>query len=54
VANAVIEIMKLLPVRTYTIMVDNGKEFADHEFIAMGMNADVCFAHPCSSCESID
>ncbi len=34
VADAVIELMKLLPVRTHTITADNGKEFADHERIA--------------------
>ena len=51
VADAVIELMKSLPVRTYTITADNGKEFADHERIAKVLNADLYFAHPYSSWE---
>ena len=51
VADAVIELMKLLPVRTHTITADNGKEFADHERIAKVLNADLYFAHPYSSWE---
>jgi IS30 family transposase len=51
VADAVIELMKLLPVRTHTITADNGKEFADHERIAKVLNTDLYFAHPYSSWE---
>jgi IS30 family transposase len=51
VADAVIELMKSLPVRTHTITADNGKEFADHERIAKELNTAVYFAHPYSSWE---
>jgi IS30 family transposase len=51
VADAVIELMKSLPVRTHTITADNGLEFADHERIAKELNTDVYFAHPYSSWE---
>jgi len=51
VADAVIELMKSLPVRTHTITADNGKEFADHEHIAKELNTDIYFAHPYSSWE---
>ena len=51
VADAVIELMKLLPVRTHTITADNGKEFADHERIAKELKTDVYFAHHYSSWE---
>jgi IS30 family transposase len=51
VANAVIELLKSLPVRTHTITADNGKEFADHERIARDLRTDVYFAHPYSSWE---
>jgi IS30 family transposase len=51
VADAVIELMKSLPVRTHTITADNGKEFADHERIARDLRTNVYFAHPYSSWE---
>jgi len=51
VADAVIELMKSLPVRTHTVTADNGKEFADHERIANELNTDIYFAHPYSSWE---
>jgi len=51
VADAVIELLKSLPVRTHTITADNGKEFASHERIAKELNTDVYFAHPYSSWE---
>jgi IS30 family transposase len=51
VADAVIELMKSLPVQTHTITADNGKEFADHERIAKMLNTNVYFAHPYSSWE---
>ena len=49
VADAVIELLKSLPVRTHTITADNGREFADHERIARDLRADFDFAHPYSS-----
>ena len=51
VADAVIELLKSLPVRTHTITADNGKEFADHERIARDLRTNVYFAHPYSSWE---
>ncbi len=51
VANAVIELLKSLPVRAHTITADNGKEFADHKRIARDLRTDVYFAHPYSSWE---
>jgi len=51
VADAVIELLKSLPVRTHTITADNGKEFADHERIAYDLRTNVYFAHPYSSWE---
>jgi IS30 family transposase len=51
VANAVIELLKSVPVRTHTITADNGKEFADHERIARDLRSDIYFAHPYSSWE---
>ncbi len=35
----------------HTITCDNGKEFADHEEIAMALDAEVYFAHPYASWE---
>jgi IS30 family transposase len=51
VADAVIELMKTLPVQIHTITADNGKEFADHERIARDLRTNVYFAHPYSSWE---
>lgn len=51
VADAVIELLKPLPVRTHTITADNGKEFAEHERIAKDLQTDVFFAHTYSSWE---
>jgi IS30 family transposase len=51
VADAVIELLKSLPVRTHTITADNGKEFADHERITKELKTDIYFAHPYSSWE---
>jgi IS30 family transposase len=59
VADAIIELMKSLPVRTRAITAFNGtivqtlcwKEFGDHECIAKDLNANVYFAHPYSSWE---
>ncbi len=51
VADTVINLLEPLPVRTHTITVDNGKEFAEHERIARDLRADVYFAHPYASWE---
>ncbi len=51
VADAVIELLKTLPVQIHTIAADNGKEFADHERIARDLCTYVYFAHPYSSWE---
>jgi IS30 family transposase len=51
VADAVIELLKTLPVQIHTITADNGKEFADHERIACDLRTNVYFAHPYSSWE---
>jgi len=51
VADAVIELMKSLPVRAHTITADNGQEFADHERIAKELKTHIYFAHPYSSWE---
>jgi transposase, IS30 family len=37
--------------RVYTITSDNGKEFANHESIALHLDADFYFAHPYASYE---
>jgi len=51
VADAVIELLKPLSVRTHTITADNGKEFAEHERIAEDLQTHVFFAHTYSSWE---
>jgi IS30 family transposase len=51
VTDAVVSLLKSLPVRTHTITADNGKEFADHERIARDLRTDVYFAHPYASWE---
>jgi len=50
-ADAFIESMLPLKGSVYTITLDNGKEFAQHERIAQALGADVYFAHPYSSWE---
>ena len=51
VSEAVIELLR--PHKRYckTITFDNGKEFADHEFMARCLGAKVYFAHPYCSWE---
>jgi len=49
VKEMIISLLAELPV--HTITCDNGKEFADHEKIAMALDAEVYFAHPYSSWE---
>jgi len=51
VGDAVIELLKSLPVCVHTITSDNGREFADHERIARELRTDIYFAHPYSSWE---
>lgn len=51
VADAVIDLMKPLPVRVHTITADNGREFAAHERIAEELKTAIYFAHPYSSWE---
>ncbi len=45
-ARAIVE--KLEPIKNFvkTITTDNGKEFAQHEFVAQKLNAKFYFAHP--------
>ena len=44
-----IELLAPLAARVHTITVDNGKEFCEHELIAVGLQAHIYFAHPYSS-----
>lgn len=46
VEKTVIDLMKHLPRRTYTLTVDNGKEFAGHESLAQALQIKVYFAEP--------
>ncbi|MCU7896579.1 MAG: hypothetical protein KZQ66_10410 [Candidatus Thiodiazotropha sp. (ex Lucinoma aequizonata)] len=43
--------MKALKSNILTITLDNGLEFADHDIIAQGLDADIYFAHPYCSWE---
>jgi transposase, IS30 family len=49
VAEVIIELLK--GEICHTLTFDNGKEFAEHEFIKENTNVDVFFAHPYSSWE---
>ena len=49
VEKAIISLMELLPRRTYTLTVDNGKEFSNHESIARLLEIKVFFADPYSA-----
>ncbi len=51
VAQAVLGLLSSLSESVHTITSDNGKEFAKHEMIAKGLQADFYFAHPYSSWE---
>ena len=51
VGQAVIELLRPHKERCRTITFDNGKEFAEHEFIGKCLQADVYFAHPYCSWE---
>jgi IS30 family transposase len=46
-----IELLAPLAAKVHTITVDNGKEFCEHELIAVGLQARIYFAHPYSSWE---
>ena len=50
-AVAAIASMRHLKDKVKTITLDNGLEFAGHEKIAKGLNADIYFAHPYCSWE---
>ena len=50
-ADAAIEAMQDIKGRVKTITFDNGLEFAEHERIAQGLEADIYFAHPYASWE---
>jgi IS30 family transposase len=49
VEQAIISLMELLPRRTYTLTVDNGKEFSNHENVAATLQLKVYFADPYSA-----
>ena len=51
VTQAVIELLRPYKSLCETITFDNGKEFAEHAFIAASLQADVYFAHPYHSWE---
>lgn len=49
VEQTIIHLMALLPRRNYTLTVDNGKEFSNHESIAQTLEINVFFADPYSA-----
>ena len=49
VEQAIVSLMELLPRRNYTLTVDNGKEFSNHESIAQTLEINVFFADPYSA-----
>ncbi|MDW5442275.1 IS30 family transposase [Polaromonas sp. SM01] len=51
VTQAVIALLRPHRRRCYTLTFDNGKEFAEHAFIAQCLSAKVYFAHPYCSWE---
>lgn len=50
-AQAAIRALGKLKDKVKTITLDNGLEFAEHESIAKGLDADIYFAHPYASWE---
>jgi IS30 family transposase len=46
VEKTIVYLMELLPRRSYTLTVDNGKEFASHESVAKTLRIKVYFAEP--------
>lgn len=51
VADIIIKLLKPFAAKLYTLTLDNGKEFADHERIAQTLGIKIYFAHPYSSWE---
>ena len=51
VKRACVQLLSPCAEQVHTITVDNGKEFTDHKDIAVGLQADVYFAHPYASWE---
>ena len=49
VEKTIVSLMELLPRRSYTLTVDNGKEFASHESVAQTLRIRVFFADPYSA-----
>ena len=49
VEKTIISLMEVLPRRNYTLTVDNGKEFANHESVADTLQIKVYFADPYSA-----
>ena len=49
VEKTIVSLMDLLPRRSYTLTVDNGKEFASHESVADALRIRVYFADPYSA-----
>lgn len=51
VSQAMIDLLRPHKARCKTITLDNGKEFADHQFVGKCLKAKVYFAHPYCSWE---
>lgn len=51
VEDAILELLRPYQASTHTITFDNGKEFANHQSIALELQANMFFAHPYSSWE---
>jgi len=51
VKTSLVEGLKTMQSKVFTMTGDNGSEFAAHEQIAEALNADFYFAHPYSSWE---
>lgn len=49
VEQAIVSVMEYLPRRYYTLTVDNGKEFSNHENVASRLQIKVYFADPYSA-----
>jgi IS30 family transposase len=51
VSNAIIDLLQPVSERLHTLTADNGKEFAEHEKVALELKADFFFAHPYAAWE---
>jgi hypothetical protein len=52
VQEAIIDLLKPCEAHEFTLIADNGKEFADHQVVSSEvLNADFFFAHPCAAWE---